>query len=217
MTAPGALRRVVLWRHGQTAWNAEHRFQGHSDVPLDDIGEEQSVRAARLLAALPPATVVCSDLRRARETAAPLLQLTGLTARYDARLRETHGGSWQGLTGTEIDARAGETWAAWRGGADLPAGGSGERRSEVGTRAAQAVRETLDGLAAGEVLVVVTHGGTIRAVIGTMLGLPIAHWSAIGGLSNCAWSVLEESDSGRWRLEEHNAGMLPTPVDTDVL
>jgi probable phosphoglycerate mutase len=59
---------------------------------------------------------------------------------------------------------------------------------------------------------VVTHGGTARAVIGRMLGLPVELWHSLGGLANCSWSVLEERWSGGWRLTEHNAGTLPEPV-----
>ncbi|HEU4490154.1 MAG TPA: histidine phosphatase family protein, partial [Jiangellales bacterium] len=59
-------RRVVLWRHGRTEWNAAGRFQGQSDVALDDSGRAQAERSARLLAALWPTVLVSSDLLRAR-------------------------------------------------------------------------------------------------------------------------------------------------------
>jgi probable phosphoglycerate mutase len=207
----------VVWRHGRTSWNAEGRFQGQLDIELDEVGVEQSVRAARLLAALPPTAIVCSDLLRARGTVAPLLRLCAVTATYDPRLRETHGGEWQGLTGAEIRALGTPEWDAWRQGADLPAGRTGERRTEVGARGAAAVRDAVEGLGEGAVLVAVTHGGTARALMGEMLGLPPEHWNALGGLANSAWSALEETPQGGWRLEEHNAGTLPTPVDADVL
>jgi probable phosphoglycerate mutase len=210
-----APRRVVLWRHGRTAWNAEGRFQGQLDVDLDPIGEEQALRAARLLAGLPPAAVVCSDLARARATAQPLLSLTGLAATYEPGLRETHGGAWQGLTGPEMRAGDATSFTAWRHGSDLPAGGTGERRSEVGARASEVVRRALGDRAPGEILVVVTHGGTARATIGTLVGLPVEHWDVFGGLANCSWSVLEETPVGGWRLAEHNAGTLPEPVVGD--
>ncbi len=210
-------RRVVLWRHGRTAWNAEGRFQGQHDVELDSLGHEQAARAASLLAGLPPSAIVCSDLKRAVATAAPLLALTGLSATHDPGLRETHGGAWQGKTGEEIGSADREAFVAWRTGSDLPAGGSGERRSEVGRRASAVVRGQAALLQAGQVLVVVTHGGTARATMGTMVGLPVDHWDVFGGLANCSWSVLEEAPSGKWRLAEHNAGTLPVPVVGDDL
>jgi probable phosphoglycerate mutase len=204
---------VVLWRHGQTRWNLEDRFQGHTDVELDETGFDQAQRSARLLAALTPHSIVSSDLRRARDTAAVLARVSGLAVKEDPRLRETYGGTWQGLTVTEIRALDADAYALWRAGADVPAGGA-ESRSDVAARVTPAIIEALDEVPAGETLVVVTHGGSARAAIGSLLELPMDRWAAVGGLSNCCWSVLEEFGVG-WRLVEHNAGSLPTPVMAD--
>src|SRR5690242_19637486 len=84
--------RLVLWRHGQTEWNMQGRFQGQTDIPLDEIGQQQAERAARLLAALQPSAIFSSDLIRAAATAAPLARLTGLTVTLDKDLRERYGG-----------------------------------------------------------------------------------------------------------------------------
>lgn len=204
---------MVLWRHGQTRWNLEDRFQGHTDVDLDETGREQAARAARLLAALEPSTIVSSDLRRARDTAEELSRLTGVPVKSDPRLRETFGGTWQGLTVREIRDLDADAYALWRSGADVPAGGA-ETRTDVATRVRLAVLDALGDVRPGETLVAVTHGGSARAAIGTLLDLPMDRWAVIGGLSNCCWSVLEEFGDG-WRLVEHNAGSLPTPVMSD--
>ena len=87
----------MIWRHGRTSWNAEHRFQGQTDVDLDDVGVAQALRAASMLASLGPSSIVASDLRRTRATAEPLSEITGLDVRYDERLRETFAGEWEGL------------------------------------------------------------------------------------------------------------------------
>ena len=71
-------RRIVLWRHGQTSWNLERRFQGTTDIELTETGVAQARRAARLLASLKPDAIVASDLQRAAATAAELAALTGL-------------------------------------------------------------------------------------------------------------------------------------------
>ena len=65
-------RRLVLLRHGQTAWNAEKRAQGHADIPLDAVGRRQAEKVAPLIAAYSPSLLVSSDLARARQTAAYL-------------------------------------------------------------------------------------------------------------------------------------------------
>lgn len=102
---PGRGRRVILWRHGQTAWNVERRFQGTTDVELTETGVAQARRAARLLASLQPDAIVSSDLSRAANTAAELVALTGLQVTHDEALRETYAGLWQGLTHDEIIMR----------------------------------------------------------------------------------------------------------------
>jgi probable phosphoglycerate mutase len=142
-----------------------------------------------------------------------LARVSGLAVKEDPRLRETYGGTWQGLTVTEIRALDADAYALWRAGADVPAGGA-ESRSDVAARVTPAIIEALDEVPAGETLVVVTHGGSARAAIGSLLELPMDRWAAVGGLSNCCWSVLEEFGVG-WRLVEHNAGSLPTPVMAD--
>src|SRR5215207_3126914 len=133
--APRTARRVVLWRHGQTVWNAENRFQGQTDVPLDEVGVQQAGRAARLLAALAPNLIVSSDLRRAVDTATPLADILGQSVLVDAGLRETHGGRWEGQVAQQILALDGDAYQAWQRGEDVRAGTTGERRSEVAERA----------------------------------------------------------------------------------
>jgi glucosyl-3-phosphoglycerate phosphatase len=206
----GRGRRVILWRHGQTSWNLERRFQGSTDIGLTDEGVGQARRAARLLASLKPHAIVASDLSRAATTAAELATLTGLDVTPDEGLRETYAGEWQGLTHDEIIARYGEQYAAWKRGEAVRRGG-GELETEVAERAAPVVLRHADKLPDDGTLVVVSHGGTIRTTIGRLLGLESHHWESLGGLSNCCWSVLGEGARG-WRLLEHNAGTLPEPV-----
>ncbi|MER0445563.1 histidine phosphatase family protein [Streptomyces sp. Edi4] len=209
-TKGGRGRRIVLWRHGQTAWNLERRFQGSTDIELTETGVAQAHRAARLLAALKPDAIIASDLQRAAATAAELAAVTGLPVEHDAGLRETYAGAWQGLTHEEIVARYGEQYAAWKRGEAVRRGG-GELETEVADRAAPVVLRHADKLPDGGSLVVVSHGGTIRTTIGRLLGLEAHHWEGLGGLTNCCWSVLGEGARG-WRLLEHNAGTLPEPV-----
>lgn len=201
---------MVLWRHGQTAWNLERRFQGSTDIALTETGVAQARRAARLLASLKPDAIVASDLKRAAATAGELAAVTGVDISYDAALRETYAGVWQGLTHDEIVTQYGEQYAAWKRGEPVRRGG-GELETEVADRAAPVVLHHADKLPDDGTLVVVSHGGTIRTTIGRLLGLEARHWESLGGLSNCCWSVLGEGARG-WRLLEHNAGTLPEPV-----
>lgn len=212
------MRRLVLWRHGRTEWNAAGRFQGQLDVPLDDTGKAQARAAAAQLAQMPPTAIVSSDLQRARFTAEALASLAGLPVAIDERLRETYAGGWQGLSRDDLLARYSDELAAWAAGSDLRPGG-GERRSEVALRMVAAIDQALAAVPDGGTLVVATHGGSARAAVGHLLGLPTEHWSILGVLTNCAWSVLTErvGEDGlvAWRLEEYNARSLPETAFAD--
>ena len=108
MSNPNSLIRVVLWRHGQTDWNVENRFQGHSDIPLNKVGEYQVAQAASVLAGLKPNRIISSDLIRAQATAAALADLTNLKVEINPGLRETNGGLWEGKTTPENRATQGQ-------------------------------------------------------------------------------------------------------------
>ena len=198
----------MLWRHGQTVWNAERRFQGQSDIPLDETGQAQAERAARLLAALRPDLIVSSDLTRAAATAAPLARLTGLEVTLDKDLRERHGGRWEGLTDTEIRTRYPVEHANWTPPDGEPSPVVAERVAGALHRIAEAIAEP--GMATG-LAVVVSHGAALRLGMSRLLGMPEDLFGVLGPLSNCSWSVLGRRH-GRWRLVEHNAGTLPEPV-----
>ncbi|WP_043634397.1 histidine phosphatase family protein [Nonomuraea candida] len=200
-------KRIVCLRHGQTLWNVEQRFQGHSDIPLDETGVAQAARAASLLASLRPTLIVSSDLQRANDTALALGRIVGLDVAVDKDFRERGGGQWEGLTRAEIAARWPEEYAAW----EAP---GGEPVTDVAARVATAMRRWASRLDDDGLLVVASHGAALRLGICELLGLPEELWPALGGLGNCSWSVLQEGRKG-WRLLEHNAGTLPEPVHSD--
>ena len=202
--------RVLLWRHGQTDWNIVNRFQGHSDIPLNDVGRYQVKHAAEILAGMNPTAIISSDLGRARATAQALADLVGLPVTTHENLRETNGGLWEGKTGKENRAEDFQNFIRWIDGDDNPAGTTGEKRSEVAARAVGVIMKELEGKT-DELLVVATHGGTARCVLGELLKLPLSHWGVIGGLSNASWSILERN-TRQWNLIEHNAGSIPEPV-----
>jgi glucosyl-3-phosphoglycerate phosphatase len=203
----GRIRRVVLLRHGRTEWNATGRFQGQLDAPLDVMGKAQAIAAAVAVTPMQPDALVSSDLGRTADTAAAVAAETGLDIVLDPRLREINLGLWQGLTRAEARERYPEEYEGWQAGEDRRRG-DGETYAEVGARARECVIEWLDRLGAGATLLAVTHGGTARATIGTMLGFdPDLYWR-LAPLGNCRWSLLADIGRG-WRLEEHNAGSPP--------
>jgi glucosyl-3-phosphoglycerate phosphatase len=194
---------LVLWRHGQTAYNVEHRFQGQSDVPLDDVGRLQAAQAAPYLAAMKPSAIYSSDLSRATATAEALARLTGLPVQLDKDLRERSGGAWEGLTESEIAERFPEERKTW----SPP---DGEPVSAVTERASAALVRIADAVGGGSLAVVVSHGAALSLAIGNLLGVPVQP-RVLGPFGNCHWSVMTRRNT-RWRLLEHNVGMLPEPV-----
>jgi probable phosphoglycerate mutase len=207
------MRRVILLRHGRTEWNATGRFQGQLDAPLDVMGKAQAVAAAVAVAEMQPDAIVSSDLSRTADTAAAVAAETDLEVVLDPRLREINLGAWQGLTRAEARSRFPEEYAGWQAGDDRRRG-DGETYAEVGARATECVIEWLDKLGPGATLLAVTHGGTARATIGTMLNFDADLYWRLSPLGNCRWSLLADIGRG-WRLEEHNAGSPPAEETGD--
>jgi broad specificity phosphatase PhoE len=201
------VRRVVLLRHGRTEWNASGRFQGQLDSPLDPTGRAQAAAAGAALLPMQADALVSSDLKRTLDTAQVVAEACGLEVAVDERLREIHLGAWQGLTRAEARSSYPQEYARWQAGEDARRGG-GETYAEVGVRARACVDDWLERLGEGSLLLTVTHGGTARATIGTLLAMPPDTWWRLAPLSNCRWSMLADSGRG-WRLEEHNAGSPP--------
>lgn len=195
---------LILWRHGHTEWNEQHRIQGHSDPPLSALGHTQAARVAPWLAARSPVAIISSDLSRAADTAQPLVELTGLQVRKDPRLRERRFGDWEGLTLTEIATRFPEARARQRAGRhDL--GHGIEAPAEVMKRVGAALREAA-GEAEDGTTVVVTHSGAARYGVFELLGWPTDQLGTMVALGNCHYTELRLDAHRGWTLHAHNIG-----------
>jgi broad specificity phosphatase PhoE len=162
---------VYLARHGESDWNVERRWQGHTDRQLTDRGREQARELAARLADVRLEAVYASDLRRAWETAEAVASSQGLEVVRLPELREVDVGSWGGCTRDECAERFPEAFARWQ------AGGSGwddgESYEAMGDRVVAAVERVAADHPDGAILVV-SHGGPIRAVHAHALGVDIA-------------------------------------------
>jgi broad specificity phosphatase PhoE len=177
------VRRLLLVRHGQSTWNAIGRWQGHADPPLSELGARQAGAAAEAVADLAVVAVVTSDLQRAHRTA-ELVQPPEIPITVEPALRERDAGAWTGLTRDEIEKQFPGDLAA--------------RRSGPGFEGDEAllarVLPVLGALVAGtdaDVVLVVTHGGVIRA-LERHLGAP---------------SVPVPNLGGRWLLDDGTGGL----------
>ncbi|GLZ55295.1 histidine phosphatase family protein [Actinomycetospora sp. NBRC 106378] len=194
--------RIVLLRHGRTAWNAERRMQGRLDPPLDGTGAAQAEATAPGVRDLGPVVVLASDQARAWQTAAAATEGLDVEPRKEPRLRETDVGQWQGLVDHEVEAGWPGGLDAWRGDAHFHPPG-GESRHDAYLRALPVVHELLDADLDGTALLV-AHGGVILALTCGFLGLPAEHWGSLAPLGNCRAAVLEYRID-RWRLARWGA------------
>lgn len=184
---------ILLARHGETDWNSERRWQGHADRPLNEVGREQARELAETLTDRAIDVVYSSDLLRAHETALIVGERLALPVSVDAGLREVDVGDWSGRVHSEIEGLDPDGYRRWREGGKGWAGG--ESYEEMGERVVAAVLR-LAARHPGETVLIVTHGGSIRACRATAAGLDYAasRVSAIGSMANCEVAELHVAD-----------------------
>ncbi|SFM55491.1 histidine phosphatase family protein [Rugamonas rubra] len=200
--------KILLIRHGETAWNAVRRLQGHTDIALNDEGLRQAEALARALADERIDAVVASDLQRAVQTAQAVSALHDLPLHTDAELRERCYGGFEGLLYSDIERRYPADYALWQArdiDAVMP---SGERQAESFRQFYDRSVDAIVGWAerhAGRTVVVVAHGGVLecayRAAVGMSLDSPrdfqvknasINRFTLVGGkLSLDSWGEVE--------------------------
>ena len=190
------MTKVLIVRHGHAQGNAEHRFIGQTDVPLDDVGRTQADALARRLHSSPIDRIVSSDLRRAMDTIQPLAEAIDVPIERDPRLREINNGEWSGLLPAEIERRWPALWVAYRTGEDVLRPG-GEQWAAVRERAVTAVREHAR---TGSVIVLCTHGGPALNLALWAAGIPSGgniFMSRLGALGNTSITTIEvDANSG---------------------
>lgn len=205
--------RLLLVRHGETAWNGAGRLQGRLDIALSERGRDQARALRPVLAPYAPGLVVTSALRRTAETA------TALGARQDRadpRLDEAHLGSWQGDYSARLQGEAPEDYLAWRAGQLCPPGGESfaELADRVVDGVSAAVRDAVTG--GHRSVLVVTHGGPVRALLQRVVGLDPASTVPVHPASLSVLEVDEVralADRGACRLRLFNHA--PTAPDTE--
>lgn len=193
--------RLILVRHGQTEWNAQRRWQGATDIPLDETGRRQARAAAGHYASLDPVAIWSSPLSRAHDTAAEVAAVTGLDIRTDDRLKEMDFGRAEGHVWEEALALDPEI-AGWRVGQDFlwPGGESGVL---VQRRMSRVLAQIHESSPAGAVLVF-SHGTAIRMGTAAMFGWDIEAVWRLDSMDNCCSTGLTPTSAG-WRLDHFNA------------
>ncbi len=188
------MTELLIVRHGETDWNAELRFQGHADRPLNETGRAQARALADELASVPADAIYSSDLARALETAEILSERLGLPVTALRELREIDVGDWEGLTREEIDVQFPSGSRAWRSG--KPGWSGGETYEQLAARVLPALERIARDYPNGRV-VVVGHGGTIRSVRAHLARLSVAeHRRRLPSIRNCEVFRINAGDDG---------------------
>lgn len=188
------VQRVFIVRHGETDYNAEHRWQGQLDVPLNKVGLKQAKKAAEYLKGESFDAIFASDLCRAFVTAETIAKPHKLKVIPEPRLREMHVGDFQGLNRTQMTERFPEELLRWNEDDSFPPP-NGESRLQLQERAYAAFEEisNRDGL---ETILIVSHGGTLRMLFKKLLPPEQTDTLKFG---NTAISVLERQELG-WKI-----------------
>ena len=192
------MTRFIVVRHGQTRWNVEMRVQGQEDSPLTEEGLQQAEAVAQRLSKERFDVLVCSDLGRALQTAAPIARLCGLAIVKDSRLRERNFGEGEGLLYDEIDRRWPDAFSRTREtdpDAVIP---GGETRRQFHDRVHHAF-EALVREYAGKRVAVVTHGGVLAALYRMVHSIPVGRPHKIA-ISNAAYNAIAFS-ADAWSVE----------------
>lgn len=186
-------RLLLLIRHGQSAWNVEHRLPGHlPGISLTEQGKEQAERLAQALRPLPISAIISSPLERAAETAQYLAQGRDLSIQYDPDLMDLNSGPWAGQIAETLLANNPARRAFLRDPTVTPPGV--ESFPEVEARALAAVRRWLANEATGPRPAFVTHDDVIKVLLAHYFGIPIQRSRSIV-VGNASVSVVALTDN----------------------
>jgi len=185
--------RIYLVRHGQTAWNQEGRIQGHSDTPLDTVGQRQAQQVAQWLSVRiqKPVAVYSSDLKRALHTAQAIADALGAPLHPEPALRERHWGLWEGLTSDEVQQRFPDHHFTYLYDPMRGTPPEAEPMQAFWERVCAFGHRLLEQHPSGE-LVVVGHGGSLRILLCEALAGDIRTYRRIR-LDNTSVSILERA------------------------
>lgn len=194
--------RLLLVRHGETPWNVTLQYQGQANVPLNERGLEQARRCAGRLARYGATALYSSDIVRAWQTAEVIGEALSLTPVAIPELREINVGQWEGYTPEELYRRFPDHMAEYRRDPARTVRLGGESYAQLQVRAMAALRQIQERHSQGEVIIAVSHGGTIRALLCDVIGLDLGHFGRMW-LDNGSLTELRLGRNG-WRLMRLN-------------
>ena len=209
--------KIILVRHGKTVWNAEGRYQGKMDIPLNEEGKEQARRVGEALKEFPVKAVFSSPLSRCRDTAEEIARHHGLEVQVKEGFKEIDHGEWEGMLASEVEEKYPELLKLWRtrpAEVQMP---GGESLKDVYDRAVEAFEEVVSQFSPEDLIVIVGHDATNKVLMCYLLGTDLNKFWAFKQ-ANCGITVLEY-DPGTKQVVVHVAnatGHLGKEIDFEV-
>ncbi len=189
--------KLCIVRHGETAWNAEHRVQGQLDVPLNAIGYAQALAVSQVLAKEKFSAISSSALSRARQTAQPIANFLGAKILLEKDLRERHYGIFERLTYAEVKQLYPEDYARFEARDPEYAFRTGESLRDFSERSISTITRIANAHP-DEIILVFTHGGVLDKLYRFIIGLPLSAARDFG-IPNCGINRIELSSSN-WKI-----------------
>ncbi|WP_456395278.1 histidine phosphatase family protein [Desulfurobacterium sp.] len=211
--------KIILVRHGKTVWNAEGRYQGKMDIPLNEEGKEQARKAGEALKEFPVKAVFASPLKRCYDTAVEIAKHHNLTVQTEEGFKEIDHGEWEGLLASDVEKKYPELLKLWR---EKPAevrmpGESGETLKDVYERAVKTFEKVVSQFDDDDLIVIVGHDATNKVIMCHVLETDLNKFWAFKQ-ANCGITVLEYNPKTK-KVVIHVAnatGHLGKDIDFDV-
>lgn len=195
--------KLILVRHGETEWNKLGKFQGQADIALNERGLSQARDTAKAAISWRPTALYSSPLSRTMQVAEEISKVTGLSVTTDPRLRELDLGDVEGVYGEQMRTQWPEVHETWRKNPELVTMPGGESLVQLHERTWQAFEAVEKANGEADTVVVISHNFAIRAICGTLLGMPLSNFHRM----YLHLSSVTNVDRGQmgWRLLSYNS------------
>jgi len=195
--------KLILVRHGETDWNKLGKFQGQADIALNERGRAQAKDTAKAAISWRPTALYASPLGRTMQVAEEISRVTGLRVATDPRLQELDLGDVEGVSGEQLQARWPLVHETWQKNPELVTMPGGESLVQLHQRTWQAFKAMERANGEADTIVVVSHNFAIRAICGTLLGMPLSNFHRMYLHLSSVTEI--ERGQGAWRLISYNS------------
>lgn len=195
--------KFFLVRHGETEWNKLGRFQGHTDISLNERGLSQARETAKASSEWGLCAIYSSPLIRTAQVAEEIAKVTAMPVSKQPGLKELSLGDLEGVTGEDMRNNWPEVFSAWRSNPEKVSMPNGESLVQLRERCWQAILDIEQKHSADDSVTVISHNFAIRSIVGELLGVPLEHFHRMS-LDLASVCTFDSDERGR-RLTGYNS------------